>query len=111
MRPIVLLALLAACNGDALDPSQDADGDGFSADQGDCDDGNTGIFPGATERCDGIDSDCDGEDGGDDLAGSATFYEDTDSDGYGVQSTAVQACEAPAGVWSELPGDLSLIHI
>ena len=105
MRPIVLLALLAACNGDALDPSQDADGDGFSADQGDCDDGNTGIFPGATERCDGIDSDCDGEDGGDDLAGSATFYEDTDSDGYGVQSTAVQACEAPAGVWSELPGD------
>ncbi len=105
MRPLVLLALLTACNGETIDPSQDADGDGFSSDQGDCDDSNTGIFPGATERCDGVDSDCDGADGGDDLTGSATFYEDTDSDGYGVERTSVQACEVPAGVWSELPGD------
>ncbi|MEN0065640.1 MAG: MopE-related protein [Myxococcota bacterium] len=41
--------------------AEDADGDGFSAAQGDCDDDNDQVYPGATEICDGIDNDCDDE--------------------------------------------------
>lgn len=38
----------------------DADGDGVTADL-DCDDTNPAAFPGATETCDGVDENCDGE--------------------------------------------------
>jgi RHS repeat-associated protein len=42
----------------------DSDNDGFSQNEGDCDDGNSGIFPGAADADgDGIDQDCDGIDG------------------------------------------------
>ena len=37
----------------------DDDGDGLSENEGDCDDGNAGIHPGAADSCDGIDNDCD----------------------------------------------------
>jgi hypothetical protein len=40
----------------------DDDGDGFSEDQGDCNDGDPNINPGADEVCDdGIDNNCDGD--------------------------------------------------
>jgi len=39
----------------------DADGDGYSVEDGDCDDGNASVHPGAAEICDGIDNDCDGD--------------------------------------------------
>ena len=57
--------------------STDADGDGYTIGQGDCDDGNAAVNPGATEICgDGIDQDCDGQD----LACGADI--DDDGDGY-----------------------------
>ena len=41
----------------------DNDGDGFTENQGDCNDNNATIYPGAEEICDdGIDQDCDGSD-------------------------------------------------
>jgi glucose/arabinose dehydrogenase len=39
--------------------SQDLDQDGFSPDEGDCDDGDVQTYPGAPEICDGSDNDCD----------------------------------------------------
>ena len=57
------------CNGlvDAVDPTAvncpvpDVDGDGFTVDQGDCDDADATVFPGAVEDCtDGVDNDCNG---------------------------------------------------
>jgi hypothetical protein len=39
----------------------DDDGDGISEDDGDCDDTDPSIHPGASDRCNGVDDDCDGE--------------------------------------------------
>ncbi len=38
----------------------DADGDGWSAISGDCDDANAAVNPAAVELCDGVDNNCDG---------------------------------------------------
>ena len=36
----------------------DGDGDGFGAKGGDCDDGDPAVHPGAKEKCNGVDDDC-----------------------------------------------------
>ncbi len=43
-----------------LGASIDSDGDGYSECDGDCNDGNPLIHPGAVDVCDGLDNDCDG---------------------------------------------------
>ena len=49
-----------ADGGTQKDPdATDDDLDGWSEDQGDCDDADGGVNPGVTDGCDGIDSDCD----------------------------------------------------
>jgi hypothetical protein len=58
---------------------RDLDADGFSAN--DCNDLDPKIFPGAPERCcDGVDSNCDGQDG--DARCSCIMTIDLDADGY-----------------------------
>jgi formylglycine-generating enzyme required for sulfatase activity len=46
--------------GDACDAAEDGDGDGLRAAEGDCDDTDPAVRPGAAELCDGADQDCDG---------------------------------------------------
>ncbi len=104
--PLPLL-LLAACRGggdpigDDKTPDSgtigvdgDADGDGFSTDQGDCDDGDAAVNPSAAEICDGIDQDCDGTT---DEGLESIWQQDADGDGWGDSAVAVSACVQPEG--------------
>ncbi len=54
----------------------DDDGDGWNEVQGDCDDGDADIHPGATEQPNGVDDDCDG------VIDNDTDNYDDDGDGY-----------------------------
>ena len=99
------LALLVACrtgdkanDGDAAPDTGglevvDADGDGFF-DGEDCDDADASVSPAATEVCDGIDNDCDGEI---DEGVTDTWYADADADSYGDPTSSEEACEPPEG--------------
>ena len=73
----------------------DAPGPAFAATTDDCDDNNDGVFPGAPERCNLIDDDCDGSVDNDPVD-PTLWYRDTDGDTYGVDNDTTLACEAPA---------------
>jgi len=65
------------------DPAVDDDGDGYSEEEGDCDDGNLWIGPDAPDLVgDGIDQNCDGVDG-----------TDLDRDGYASTITGGTDCD------------------
>ena len=73
----------------------DADGDQIAAADGDCNDLDPTIHPYATETCNGLDDDCDGEI--DDVI-NTDLNEDADGDGFGAPYTFYTGCEtAPAG--------------
>ena len=74
----------------------DADADTFPACE-ECDDSDADNFPGATEWCDGVDNNCDGNVDEATATDAATWYADTDTDGYGDPATALASCDAPAG--------------
>lgn len=81
-----------------LAQAQDADQDGVASVEwggSDCDDGDPEIRPGAEERCDGVDNDCDGLIDND-AVDPSTWYLDGDGDGFGDEARSVQGCEAPA---------------
>jgi len=67
---------------------------GFVANSDDCDDLDATSHPGASEVCDDADNDCDND--VDEGVGS-TWYEDSDSDGYGNGSVSSLSCNAPSG--------------
>ena len=104
---------------DALDASTwyaDADGDGYgwtkmvsvactqpkgyAAEEGDCDDGDAAVNPGAAEVCNGTDDDCDGDTDSDALDAS-TWYRDSDSDSYGDVANSQISCDQPTGYVSD----------
>jgi hypothetical protein len=73
----------------------DADLDGFAEADGDCDDLNGGVYPGAQETCDGLDNDCNGTP---DDGISRQFYVDMDGDGFGDPDSTVEDCKQSEGV-------------
>ncbi len=91
----------------------DADGDSFGADTDtqitceepigyvldntDCDDDDPRQHPGADEFCNGEDDDCDGEIDEDGAMDMATWYADTDGDGFGDAAVTVESCNQPKG--------------
>lgn len=73
---------------------------GYVSDNTDCLDEDALSFPGAIESCDLVDNDCD--DSVDEEAPDAPiWYPDTDGDGYGDTSLAVQACQASGTLISD----------
>ncbi|MCB9744970.1 MAG: hypothetical protein H6741_06765 [Alphaproteobacteria bacterium] len=78
----------------------DEDGDGYAACE-ECDDADAAVNPSATEVCDGIDNDCDGEIDPASAADAATWYADSDGDGYGDSAIPEAACSQPTGFVSD----------
>ncbi len=68
--------------------------DGWVEDNTDCDDDDAMIFAGATERCNGLDDDCDGI--VDENTGLA-WYQDADGDGFGDADASTVACDGVNG--------------
>lgn len=68
--------------------------DGWTQTGGDCDDADAVVSPGATEECNDLDDDCDGEI---DEGLVLTSYPDADGDGYGDDDLAVSDCEVAPG--------------
>jgi len=65
----------------------------LTATSGDCNDAIAAINPGATEICDGIDNNCNGQV---DEGLTVTWYLDLDNDGYGTGANLTQ-CSRPIG--------------
>jgi hypothetical protein len=91
----------------------DADGDGFgdpatavaqcaapasAVSNGlDCDDTRVAVAPGALERCDGFDNDCDGFTDNEAAIDAPRWFADADGDGYGNAANSGVSCIAPNG--------------
>ena len=82
--------------GDDEGSAIDADGDGVTTDDGDCDDADASVYPGAEERCDGVDNDCNGLID-DDPIDTVTWYLDYDGDGFGDADWSLTGCEPADG--------------
>jgi hypothetical protein len=61
---------------------------------GDCNNWNASVYPGATETCNWLDDDCDGQV---DEGVQGTFYADMDGDGYGNPNITAGGCSPPNG--------------
>jgi hypothetical protein len=104
--PLVLTLLPAPAR------AEDLDADGFQRWVEDCDDLRAGVHPGAQERCDGLDGDCDGvvpageEDA--DQDGWRRCGGDCDDDDATVRPGAAEGCD---GLDTDCQGGPDLIEI
>ena len=98
---LYLLLLLYGCSATTkvAEPSDegnivsDNDSDGFDSTE-DCDDFDSGVYPGSTEICDGLDNNCNGEV---DEGVTISIYLDADADGYGDDTMVNQSCSLIEG--------------
>jgi hypothetical protein len=104
-------AFVFGCSGNTY--YRDFDGDGYAGalsgftkncsqpmyyvtKQGDCNDSDERIFPGAAEKCNRIDDNCDGK--ADEGLPIVTYHVDMDGDGHGIATGAtVTDCAPPKG--------------
>ena len=98
----------------------DADGDGYGANEvgtraclapvgrvannDDCDDLDDTIRPSATEVCDDVDNDCDGNVDIDAVDGTQ-YWLDSDGDGYGAERSDHTYCSDPGSDWIQVGDD------
>lgn len=87
---------LNICTGDI-----DADGDGYGSIY-DCNDNDSGIYPGNTELCNGIDENCDGNI---DEGLITRYFLDKDGDDYGVTAVFLETCQQQPVGYTILNGD------
>ena len=73
----------------------DLDNDGFLVSEGDCNDGDDSIYPGATEICDGLDNNCDGTIDENFIINQ--YWLDDDNDGFGNPEISTSSCFTPEG--------------
>lgn len=97
---MLLLALLACPPTETpkYDPNPpevvDDDLDGFSTEEGDCNDQDPQVHPNSVEACNSIDDNCDGQIDENVLS---RFFMDQDDDGFGDPSSPLEACQQPTG--------------
>jgi len=80
----------------------DRDKDGYRATE-DCNDNNNAVYPGAEEKCDGIDDDCDGFVDEENATGCINYYLDKDKDSYGSDARCL--CKPEEGYTAGRGGD------
>lgn len=81
----------------------DCDGDGFATAQGDCDDGQKSVFPGAAELCNGQDDDCDSQTDEDLAAPAGTCLEQGVCAGAASDGGPVAKCAGAKGFVCDYP--------
>ena len=76
------------------DTADCGDRDGYTPAEGDCDDDDPEVNPGAIEVCNGLNDDCDEEI---DEGLGFLAYRDADADGFGTTTDFLEICELPDG--------------
>ena len=99
MRLFLALGLLGITACTPKEEFSDIDEDGYTSDV-DCDEFDPEVNPGATEACDGIDNDCDGETD-EEAADALEWFVDSDGDGFGDATDTVLSCTLPEGYGPE----------
>ena len=74
--------------------------EGFARVGGDCDEYSVDVNPAATEYCDEIDNNCDGDIDEDAAVDALTWYQDDDDDQFGTATESI-ACYEPEGFTAE----------
>ena len=75
---------------------------GYVSNSDDCSDSDANTYTGATELCDSIDNDCNGE--VDNSVATVTWYLDADGDGYGANYRVIYSSEIQVG-YVRIDGD------